>query len=145
MRVLSRDRYSSSFWYSNTNTNSFQNKDRIRIRIRLPCLWRYSNTKYIFDYIFEYHIRIIFDLYSNINQLFSSYKMASNKNKNDYKIGYFILFISTVEISGLAESVSGKSLSLRRESFSSRIRNSFCSWATIRVNFFVNRVVQILF
>ena len=70
--------------------------------------------------------------------------MASNKNKNDYKIGYFILFISTVEISGLAESVSGKSLSLRRESFSSRIRNSFCSLATIRDNFLMNRVVQIL-
>ena len=45
-------------------------------------------------------------------------------------------------ISGPAESVRGTSLRMRRESFSSRIRNSFCSWATIRCNFFLNRLVQ---
>ena len=47
-----------------------------------------------------------------------------------------------VEISGPAVSEHGNSLSLRRESFNSRIRNSFSSWATIRDKFFVNMVVQ---
>ena len=47
-----------------------------------------------------------------------------------------------VDISGPAANVRGNSLNLRRESFSSRIRNSFCSWATVRDNFFVNRVVK---
>jgi hypothetical protein len=47
-----------------------------------------------------------------------------------------------VEISGPAANTRGNSLNMRRESFSSKIRNSFCSWATIRDNFFVNRVVQ---
>ena len=47
-----------------------------------------------------------------------------------------------VEISGQTESVRENSPSLRRESFCSRIRNSFCSWATARDNFFVNRIVQ---
>ena len=42
-----------------------------------------------------------------------------------------------VDISGPAANVRGNSLNLRRESFSSRIRNSFCSWATLRDNFFV--------
>ena len=47
-----------------------------------------------------------------------------------------------VGISGPALSVRGNSLSMRRESFGSRVRNSFCSWETIRGNFFVNKVVQ---
>ena len=47
-----------------------------------------------------------------------------------------------VEISGPAANTRGNSLNMRRESFSSKIRNSFCSLATIRDNFFVNRVVQ---
>ena len=37
-----------------------------------------------------------------------------------------------VEISVPAANVSGNSLNIRRESFSSKIRNSICSWATIR-------------
>ena len=41
-----------------------------------------------------------------------------------------------VDISGPAGTVRGKSLRMRRDSFSLRIRNSFCSWATIRDNFF---------
>ena len=47
-----------------------------------------------------------------------------------------------VKISGPAASVRGNSLKIRRASLRSRIRNSFCSWATIIYNFFVNRVVQ---
>ena len=47
-----------------------------------------------------------------------------------------------VYISGPAANERGNSLNLRRESYSSRIRNSFCSWATVRHNFFVNRVVK---
>ena len=47
-----------------------------------------------------------------------------------------------VDISGPAASVRGNSVNLRRESLSSKIRNSFCSWAKVRDNFFVNRVVQ---
>ena len=43
-----------------------------------------------------------------------------------------------VDISGPV-SVRGNSLSMRRESFSSRVRNNFCSWATKRDKFFVNR------
>ena len=46
-----------------------------------------------------------------------------------------------MDISGSAANVRVSS-NLRRESFSSRIRNSFCSWATLRDNFFVNRVVK---
>ena len=46
-----------------------------------------------------------------------------------------------VDISGPAANVRGNSLNLRRESFSSRIRNSFCSWATVRDNF-LNRVIK---
>ena len=41
-----------------------------------------------------------------------------------------------------AANVRGNSLNLRIESFSSRIRNSFCSWEAARDNFFVNRVVK---
>ena len=44
-----------------------------------------------------------------------------------------------VDISGPAVKVRGNS---RRESFGSRIRNSFCSCAIIKNNFFVNRIVQ---
>ena len=47
-----------------------------------------------------------------------------------------------LDISGPAECIRGNSLRMRRESISSRKRNSFCSWATIRDNFFLNRVVQ---
>ena len=47
-----------------------------------------------------------------------------------------------LDISGPAEFIRGNSLRMRRESISSRKRNSFCSWATIRDNFFLNRVVQ---
>ena len=52
------------------------------------------------------------------------------------------IFTGTHKRSGPAANTRGNSLNMRRESFSSRIRNSFCSWATIRDNFFVNRVVQ---
>ena len=38
-----------------------------------------------------------------------------------------------VDISRPAVNVRGNSLSMCRESFSSRIRNSFCSWATLRI------------
>ena len=41
-----------------------------------------------------------------------------------------------VNISGPALNVRGNSLSMRRETFSSRVRNNFCSWATTRDNFF---------
>ena len=47
-----------------------------------------------------------------------------------------------VVISGPAANVRENSLNLRRESFSSRIRNSFCSWTYVRGNFFANRVVK---
>ena len=47
-----------------------------------------------------------------------------------------------VDLSGPALSMRGNSLSMRRESFSSRVGNSLCTWATIRNKFFVNRVVQ---
>ena len=47
-----------------------------------------------------------------------------------------------VEISGPATIFHGNSLSMRRESLSLRIRISFCSWATKRGNFFLNRVFQ---
>ena len=40
------------------------------------------------------------------------------------------------------ESIRGNSLRMRRESFSSRVRNNFCFWANIRDNFFVNRIAQ---
>ena len=47
-----------------------------------------------------------------------------------------------MDISGPAVSVRGNSPSMCRESFSSRVSNIFCSWATTRDNFLVNRVVQ---
>ena len=47
-----------------------------------------------------------------------------------------------MDISGPALNVRGNSLSMRRESFNTRVRNSFCSWANTKDNFFVNRVVQ---
>ena len=47
-----------------------------------------------------------------------------------------------VDISGRAVSLCGNSLSMPRESFSSRVRNGFCSWATTRENFFMNRIVK---
>ena len=46
-----------------------------------------------------------------------------------------------VTISGLTTNARGNSLNLRRESSSSRIRNSFCTLTTVRDNFFVNRMV----
>ena len=46
------------------------------------------------------------------------------------------------DIFGPALNVCGNSLNLRRESFSSRIRNNFSSWTTVRDNFFVNRVFK---
>ena len=52
--------------------------------------------------------------------------------------------LRNVYISGPAESVSVNSLRMRSETFSLRIRNSLCSWAKIRDNSFVNRVVQTL-
>ena len=47
-----------------------------------------------------------------------------------------------MDTSGSASSVRGNSLSMRKESFNSRVKNRLCSLATIRDNFFVNRVVQ---
>ena len=47
-----------------------------------------------------------------------------------------------MEISRPAASLRGNFLNIRRQSFSLRIRNNFCSWATIRDSFFVNMVVQ---
>ena len=48
-----------------------------------------------------------------------------------------------VNISEPAVNVRGNSLiSMRRESFSSRIRNSFCFLSTIKNKVFINRIVQ---
>ena len=52
------------------------------------------------------------------------------------------LNIKKMEISGPNASVRRKSLSMCRESFSSRIRKSFCFWAFLRDNLFVNRAIQ---
>jgi len=72
--------------------------------------------------------------------LIETYKVMSGKESIDWVKP--INLRKNVDISGPAASVRGNSLSTRRESFSSRVRNSFCSWATIIDNFFVNRVVQ---
>ena len=72
--------------------------------------------------------------------LIETYKVISDKKSIDWVKP--INLIKNVDISGPATSLRGNSLSMHRESFSSRVRNSFCSWATIRDNFFLNRVVQ---
>ena len=72
--------------------------------------------------------------------LIETYKVLSDRESIDWVKPLNLR--KNVDISGPASSVRGNSLSMRRESFSSRVRNSFCSWATIRDNFFVNRVVQ---
>ena len=72
--------------------------------------------------------------------LIETYKVMSGKESIDWVKP--INLRKNVDISGPAASVRGNSLSLHRESFSSRVRNNFCSWATTRGNFFMNRVVQ---
>ena len=73
--------------------------------------------------------------------LIEKYKVISSRESIGWKKPLNLR--RNVDISEPAVNVRGNSLSMRRESFSSRIRNSFCSWATIRDNFFVNRIVQI--
>ena len=65
--------------------------------------------------------------------LIETYKVMSGKESIDWVKP--INLRKNVDISGPAASVPGNSLSMRRESFSSRVRNSLCSWATIRDNF----------
>ena len=72
--------------------------------------------------------------------LIETYKVLSNRESIDWVKPLNLR--KNVDISGPALNVRGNSFSMRRESFSSKVRNSFCSWATIRDNFFVNRVVQ---
>ena len=74
--------------------------------------------------------------------LIEMYKVMSSRESIDWVKPLNLR--KNVNISGPAVSVRGKSLSMRRESFSSRVRNNFCSWATTRDNFFLNRVVQTL-
>ena len=71
--------------------------------------------------------------------LIEMYKVMSSRESIDWVKPLNLR--KNVDISGPAVSVRGNSLSMRRESFSSRVRN-FCSWATKRDNFFLNRVVQ---
>ena len=73
------------------------------------------------------------------DDLIEMYKVIISREPIDW--GKPLNLRKNVKVSGFTESVRGNSLSLRRESFSSRIKNSFCSWATIRDNFSVNRVV----
>ena len=72
--------------------------------------------------------------------LIDSYKVLSGSDRIDWCKPLNLR--KNVDTTGPASSLRGNSLSMRRESFSSRVRNSFCSWATIRDNIFVNRVVQ---
>ena len=72
--------------------------------------------------------------------LIEMYKVMSNRENINWVKPLDLR--KNLDISGPAEFIRGNSLRMRRESFSSRIRNSFCSWATIRDNFFLNRVVQ---
>ena len=57
--------------------------------------------------------------------LIETYKVMSCKESIDWVKQ--INLRKNVDISGPAVSVRGNSLSMRRESFSSRVRNSFCS------------------
>ena len=50
-----------------------------------------------------------------------------------------------VDIYGPAANVRENSLNLRKESFSSRIINSLCSWTTVRDNFFVTSPLRNFF
>ena len=68
-----------------------------------------------------------------------TYKVLSNMERIDWVKPLNLR--KNVDLSGPTSSVRGYSLSMRRSSFSSRVTNSFCSWATIKENFFVNRVV----
>ena len=72
--------------------------------------------------------------------LIEMYKVMSNRESINWVKPLDLR--KNVDISGPAESVCGNSLRMRRDYFSSRIRNSVCSWATIRDNIFVNTVVQ---
>ena len=72
--------------------------------------------------------------------LIETYKVLSNRELIDWMKSLNLR--KNVDLSGSAVSVRGNGLSMHRESFSSRVRNSFYSWATIRDNFFVNRVAQ---
>ena len=62
--------------------------------------------------------------------LIKTYKVLSNRERIDWVKRLNLR--KNVDISGPASSVRGNSLNMRREAFSSRVRNSFCSWATIR-------------
>ena len=72
--------------------------------------------------------------------LIETYKVLSDRDSIDWVKPLNLR--KNVDISGPSSSVRGNRLSMRRESFSSRVRNIFCSWATFRDNFFVNMVVQ---
>ena len=72
--------------------------------------------------------------------LIEMYKVMSSRQSIDWVKPLNLR--KNVDISGPAVSVRGNSLSMSRESFSSRERNNFLSWATTRDNFFVNRVVK---
>ena len=72
--------------------------------------------------------------------LIETFKVLSNRKSIDWVKPLNLR--KNVDISEPASSVRGNSLSMRSESFSSRVRYSFCSWATMKDNFFVNMVVQ---
>ena len=72
--------------------------------------------------------------------LTETYKVLSNRESIDRV--KLLNLRKNVDISRPALNVQESSLFMRRESFCSIVRNSFCSWTTTRDNFFVNRVVQ---
>ena len=89
--------------------------------------------------------------YENRLKRLSMTTLQDSKMRGDLIETYKVLSIDwlkplnlrkNVDISGPVLSVRGNSLSMRRESFSSRLTNSFCSWAIKRDNFFVYKVVQ---
>ena len=50
--------------------------------------------------------------------------------------------LKNMDTSELSASLRGNSLSMCRESLSLKINQSFCSWATLRDNFFVTEEVH---
>ena len=63
-----------------------------------------------------------------ISDLIKTHKVLSNRYSIDWVRSLNLR--KNVDISGPALNVRGNSLSMRRETFSSRVRNNFCSWAT---------------
>ena len=72
------------------------------------------------------------------DNLIQMYKMTSSRESINWVKPLNLR--KNVDLSGPAANVRGNNL--RRESFSSQIRNSFCFWTTVRDNFFVNMVVK---